>query len=146
MLRHPFPSISINNQVIGDTGSVSLACIDLDYGPEFRGAICGQPNPVHLLFKQWQSIYWNARTDRNSNNCTYRVTYVHVRLYAESLSLEDHERKRRHNQGWVQYAAVLIKQSLFSFSLCRFPRWAQSVHAGEPIFRTNHHYALYAFM
>lgn len=76
--RHPFPSILINNQVIGDTGSVSLARIDLDYGPEFRGAICGQPNPVHLLFKQWQSIYWNVLADRNSNNCTYHVTYIHI--------------------------------------------------------------------
>lgn len=79
--------------MIGDTGSVSLARIDLDYGPEFHGAICGQPNPVHLLFKQWQSIYWNVRADRNSNNCIYRVTYVYVRTrrvcaYAESLSLE----------------------------------------------------------
>lgn len=91
--RRPFPSISINNQVIGDTGSVSLARIDLDYGPEFRGAICGQPNPVHLLFKQWQSIYWNVRADRNSNNCTY--TYATC-MYGESLSLERRERKRRH--------------------------------------------------
>lgn len=97
--RYPFPSISINNQVIGNTGSVSLARIDLDYGPEFRGAICGQPNPVHLLFKQWQSIYWNVRADRNSNNCTYRVTYVYVRtrrVYVRRIVIVRAKEKRRH--------------------------------------------------
>lgn len=147
--RRPFPSISINNQVIGDTGSVSLARIDLDYGPEFHGAICGQPNPVHLLFKQWQSIYWNVRADRNSNNCIYRVTYVYVRtrrVYVRRIVIV-RGRKRRHfryhNQGRVQYAAVLIKRPLFSLSLCRLTsRWTQAVRPGEPIFRTNRHHCV----
>lgn len=71
--------ISINNQVAVHCQCITGARIDLDYRPEFRGAICGQPNPVHLLFKQWQSIYWNVRADRNSNNCTYRTEHVCVR-------------------------------------------------------------------
>lgn len=101
-----FPSmrISINNQVAVHCQCINGARIDLDYGPEFRGAICGQPNPVHLLFKQWQSIYWNVRADRNSNNCIYRTEYIRVRdrracvctlSYSLGIVRETREKRRK---------------------------------------------------
>jgi len=115
-------SISMNNRVAGDT--VSLVHIDLDYGPEFRGAICGRPNPVHLLFKQWQSIYWNARTDRNSNNCTYHAMYTHVRAmsahvcanaYAESfisLHLRRTGGEKKHAGGYLRAVPAMTQPHL----------------------------------